>query len=111
MEERIFCKTHLEEYAQYYCEECNEFICPYCALSNKHFNHINKIKTIEDIIKQKIKVINDLKNFSLYKTSELFQFIINYNSFIFPYDKNNIIISINEQFDTYIEKLIASLGF
>ena len=106
MEEKIVCRTHLEEYAQYYCEECSQFICPHCALSNKHFNHINKVKTNEDIIKQKIKVIDDLDNFSLYKTAELFKFIVNYNSFAFPYDKNYIISLINEQFDAYIGKLI-----
>ena len=106
MEEKIFCKTHSEEYTQYYCEECNDFICPQCCLSNKHFIHINKIKAIEEIIKQKLKIMDDLENFSLYKTSELFQFIINYNSFIIPYDKNYIINTINEQFDSYIGKLI-----
>ena len=106
MEDKIYCKTHLEEYAQYYCEECNEILCSHCALSNKHINHINKIKMIEEIIKQKIKAIDDLENFSIYKTSELFQFIINYNSFIIPYDKNYIINSINEQFNAYIGKLI-----
>ena len=106
MENIIPCKNHLEEYAEHYCEECNEFICPQCALSNNHFYHINKIKSIEQIIKEKIKGIDDIKNFSLYKTTELFQFIINYNSLFIPFDNNYIINSINEQFDTYIGKII-----
>jgi len=106
MENIIPCKNHLEEYAEHYCEECNEFICPQCALSNNHFYHINKIKSIEQIIKEKIKGIDDIKNFSLYKTTELFQFIINYNSLFIPFDNNYIINSINEQFDTYIRKII-----
>ena len=106
MEEKIFCKTHLNEYAENYCEECKLFICPHCALSPKHFSHINKIKTIEEIIKQKIKGINDFKNFSLYKTTELFQFIINYNSFYNPFEYSYIINLINEQFEKYIQKII-----
>ena len=106
MEEKIFCKKHLEQYAEKYCEECNEIICPYCALSNTHFSHINKIKSLEEVIKQKIKGIDEIKNISLYKTTELFQFIINYNTLYIPFDNSYIINSINEQFDTLIGKMI-----
>ena len=106
MEEKIFCKKHLEQYAEKYCEECNEFICPYCALSNTHFSHINKIKSLEEIIKQKIKGINEIKNISLYKTTELFQFIINYNTQCIPFDNSFLINSIIEEFDTLIGKMI-----
>ena len=104
--DNFFCNSHLEKYTEYYCEECNEFVCSHCALSNNHLSHINKIKKIEEIIKQKIKNIDDFKNFSLYKTTELFQFIINYNSSFFYYDNNYIISSINEQFDLYIGKIV-----
>ena len=106
MEEKIYCKIHSNEYYENYCEECKELICPHCALSQKHFSHIAKVKSLEEIIKQKIKGIDDFKNFSLYKTTELFQFIINYNSLFFPFDNSYIINSINDQFDKYIQKII-----
>ena len=106
MEEKIFCNNHLDEYANHYCEECKEFICPHCALSNNHFPHINKIKSLEEIIKQKIRVINDIKNFTLNKATELFQFILNYNSVNIPFEKSYILNIINKQIDEYIEKIV-----
>ena len=109
MEEKIKCKKHSEEYAENFCEECNEFICPHCALSTNHFSHINKIKSLEEFIKQKIKIKstdNNLKDFSLYKTTELFQFIINYDTFNFPFDHSYIINSIDEEFNKLIGKFV-----
>ena len=106
MEEKMHCEIHSNEYFENYCEECKELICPHCALSQKHFSHITKIKSLEEIIKLKIKGIDDFKNFSLYKTTELFQFIINYNSLFVPFDNSYIINSINDQFDKYIQKII-----
>lgn len=106
MEEKLYCKIHSNEYYENYCEECKELICPHCALSQKHFSHISKIKSLEEVIKQKIKGIDDFKNFSLYKTTELFQFIINYNSLFVPFDNSYIINSINDQFEKYIQKII-----
>ena len=106
MEEKLFCSKHAYNITEYYCAECNEFICPYCALSNNHINHINKIKTIEDIIKQKIENIDDNKNISLYKTIEIFQFIINYNSLYNSFNYSIILSLIKEQFDGYIGKII-----
>ncbi len=109
MEEKIKCKKHFEEYAENFCEECNEFICPYCALSINHFSHINKIKSIEDIIKQKIKIKdsdNNLQNISLNKTIKLFQFIINYNTMYFPFDNSYIINSIDEECNKLIGKIV-----
>ena len=106
MEENLFCNKHIDNFAEHYCEECNEFICPYCALSNNHINHINKIKTIEEIIKQIIGNIEEIKNFSIYRTIELFHFIINYNSLYNPLNKSNILTLIAEQFDEYIGKII-----
>ena len=80
MDKKIFCKMHLNNYAEFYCEECNEIICSYCGLTNGfHINHINKIKIIEDIIKQKIKNVENIDNSSMNKNIELFQFIINFN--------------------------------
>jgi hypothetical protein len=59
MEEKIYCKIHSNEYYENYCQECKELICPHCALSQKHFSHIAKVKSLEEIIKQKIKGIDD----------------------------------------------------
>ena len=106
MEENLFCNKHVDNFAEHYCEECNEFICPFCALSNNHINHINKIKAVEEIIKQIIGNIDEIKNFSIYKTIELFHFIINYNSLYNPINKSNILTLIASQFDEYIGKII-----
>ena len=106
MDKKIFCKMHLNNYAEFYCEECNEIICSYCGLTNGfHINHINKIKIIEDIIKQKIKNVENIDNSSMNKNIELFQFIINFNS-LYNQSNNNILSLINEQFDEYIGKII-----
>ena len=106
MDRKILCKTHFEENADHYCEQCKEIICPHCALSKNHFPHINKIKSLEEFIKQKINFINDNKNFPINKTIELFHFILNYNSMNLPFEKNYLINSINDQIDEYIEKII-----
>ena len=105
-EKNIFCQTHSQIPANLFCGECSIFLCSQCAFSTEHISHISKIKPINDIIKKKLINIEELKSSSsnLYKTIELFQFILNYN-------QNSdtllqILNEINETFDEYISKLI-----
>ena len=102
----IVCQNHQKRKAYRYCEECQEFICNTCALQEKHINHIKKVKSFSDTIKSYLPNINSLNKTTLSKYIELFYFITNYNSSFMPIDLNNIINQINENFDTYINKLI-----
>ena len=102
----IACQNHQKRKAHRYCEECKEFICNSCAFKEKHSQHLQKIKSLSDIIKSFLPGINNLNKSSLSKYIELFQFIINYNSSFMPFDLNNIMNQINKAFDTYINKIV-----
>ena len=102
----IACQNHQKRKAHRYCEECKEFICNSCAFKEKHSQHLQKIKSLSDIIKSFLPGINNLNKSSLSKYIELFQFIINYNSSFMPFDLNNIMNQINKTFDTYINKIV-----
>ena len=102
----LFCQNHSKRKAYRYCEECNEFICNACAFQEKHLNHIEKIKSFSDTLKNSFPKIESLNISSIPKYIELFHYIINYNSSFMSFDLNNIINQINEKFDQYINKLI-----
>ena len=105
-EKNIFCQIHNQTSVNLFCEECGISLCSQCAFSTKHISHISRIKPIKDIINQKIITIGELKSSysNLYKTIELFQFILSYNSNSVNF--HQILNQINDAFDKYISKLI-----
>ena len=103
----IFCSNHSNNKSFGFCEECQEFICPSCLFSDKHISHLQKIKSLKDILNSYFPNINNFKNIShLLKYIDLFHFILNYNSSFMPFDLNEIMNQINSKFDNYINKLI-----
>ena len=103
----IFCSNHSNNKSFGFCEECQEFICPSCLFSDKHISHLQKIKSLKDILNSYFPNINNFKNIShLSKYIDLFHFILNYNSSFMPFDLNEIMNQINSKFDNYINKLI-----
>ena len=102
----IFCINHPNRKAYRFCESCKEFICNSCAFNEKHFSHLQEIKSLKDILKIFFPDMKCQNISHLSKYIELFHFILNYNSSFMPFDLNEIMVQINDKFDTYINKLI-----
>ena len=102
----IFCKNHPNRKAYRFCETCKEFICNSCAFHEKHFSHLQEIKSLKDLLKIFFPDMKCQNISHLSKYIELFHFILNYNSSFMPFDLNEIMVQINDKFDIYINKLI-----
>ena len=102
----IFCKNHSNRKAYRFCDSCKEFICNSCAFNEKHIPHLQQIKSLKDLLKIFFPNMKHQNISNLSKYIELFQFILNYNSSFMPFDLNEIMVKINDKFDTYINKLI-----
>ena len=102
----IFCKNHSNRKAYRFCDSCKEFICNSCAFNEKHISHLQQIQSLKDLLKNFFPNMKQQNISQLSKYIELFQFILNYNSSFMPFDLNEIMVHINDKFDTYINKLL-----
>ena len=69
-------------------------------------SHIQKIKSFKELLKTYFPNINYPNISNLSKYIKQFHFILNYHFSFIPFNLNEIMVQINDKFDTYINKLI-----